>query len=670
MKIYCRWLSFCAAIALLNLTVQTVKAQAPVVSVTTTNSIIAQTNSESIATNTSFTIASTPGGPLTVNFTLNGTASGGSGYPASYTAGSVGSVVLAAGQISTNINISAVIDSIPRPTTALTLTLQSGAGYSVGTPASASISILNTAPDEFFAAAGAATSMYKAFSNDYTTIIITRWGDTNTEVGAITPGISNFDLSGTAVEGTDFTPPSPVTFNPGDSAQTSYLYPLVAGQLPTDSTNVPYTGNKTIIVNMASASGFSGSTNTAVLTIVDNANPPATTLYSDPLESVADSNNWKVTSANDNMQGYPIDDSIVFAYDLYDDPLDPVTLEGFGLAATPLPFPPNGATNALRMTVNKQYSQYNSFGGYPAGDQGAAGAVNMYLTNAAFSGNFAIRFNMNLVEGFDSYDTVEGALFGFNHSGTATNWFPGSQIQSGWGSGNSTNWASDGIWCWVSVDDGYGPFNGGPSDYMVFTDNGGTLPNTGFQVSPIAQVSETNFANNFKSSVFTSPQGPGLAANVSPDNAQDSLVDDTSWSDVELKQFNNIVTVSIDKTPICVYTNTTTFTNGYLMLGYEDPYDPIGGGDGAVYYSNLRVVRLSPPVMTEAALNAGTYIFDFTSTDGDATSASFQIVGSTSVTGSYTPVPGATITQLSNGAYQATVPTSGPINFYKIQQTL
>jgi hypothetical protein len=159
-------------------------------------------------------------------------------------------------------------------------------------------------------------------------------------------------------------------------------------------------------------------------------------------------------------------------------------------------------------------------------------------------------------------------------------------------------------------------------------------------------------------------------ANNSPDNTDPSQA--SSWADVELKQFNNVVTISIDKTPIGVFTNTTSFTNGYVMLGYQDPYDSVGGGDAAVYYSNLRAVRLTPPLISQLALNTqtSTYVFDFTSTDGDATTATFQVVGATSINGPYAVVTGATITQLGNGAFQASVPTSGAIHFYRIQQKM
>lgn len=596
--------------------------------------------------------------PLSVNFKFGGTATNGTYTvsPAGLVPAAANTITIAANVLSTNITITPVNDGLSRPTTTVVLSLSGSGNYSAVSPSSDTVYIQNTGPQYVFVSGVSAPSMYKAFSNDYASFTVTRWGDTSVAAYAV----SGFTFSGTAVYGTDFsgtnlTTPS-VTINPGDVTDTVFLSPLANGQLPVDTNVVAYTGNKTIVVGYT---GTGGATNTATLTIIDNGNPPATYLYSDPLTNSDDATNWVTTSANDNMQVNAIDDYIDFAYDLFDDPRDPYVMNGFG--AVPIPFPPSGAPTALRLTVNKS----SAFG------DGAAAAVNLYPTNAIFSGNYAVRFNMNLVEGYSSLYTTEGALFGINHTGVATNWFSGSAIRSGWGPDNNETWESDGIWCWVSVDDGIGTFAGGPSAYMTFTGIGGKLPNTGFASPLLAQADAASYANAFKSAVFTSSGGPGLAANTSPDNATGPS-QYSSWADVELKQFNNIVTLSIDKTPIYEFTNTTSFTNGYLMLGYEDPYDSVGGGDAAVYYSNLRVVQLTPPLISETGLNSQSnkYVFDFTSTDGDATPASFTVVGSTVVNGTYTAVSGATITQLGNGAYQASVPVSGAIHFYRIQQKL
>jgi hypothetical protein len=131
----------------------------------------------------------------------------------------------------------------------------------------------------------------------------------------------------------------------------------------------------------------------------------------------------------------------------------------------------------------------------------------------------------------------------------------------------------------------------------------------------------------------------------------------------------------IDKNRIFAYTNppSSTFTNGLVMLGYEDPFDGGESLDTAVYYSNLRVVALTPPLVSGAAYNGTvkTFTFNFTSPDGDLTPSSFAILGSTNVVTGYSAVSGATITQLIGQGveeFQATVPASTAIHFYRVQQ--
>jgi hypothetical protein len=339
------------------------------------------------------------------------------------------------------------------------------------------------------------------------------------------------------------------------------------------------------------------------------------------------------------MQTNSIDNGITFGYDLQNgDPGD------FGA----VPLPPSGAATALRVTVNKNGS-------------GAAAAVNLYPTNVSFHGNYAVRFSMNIIEGLAGSYTTEGPVFGINHSGLATNWWSGSGVLSGWGPTppGSQAWESDGVWYWISPDGG-----AGAGDFLEFTGLGGQLPNTGW--TQLSTKTRASFADAFKTNVFSSSAGPGLPANNSILNGANAQ----NWADVEIKQLNNIVTLSIDKTPVFVYTNTTVFTNGTLMLGYNDPFSSVGALDGSVYYSNLRVVSLASPIISQIAVNKvnKTAVINFTSVDGDTTAASFALQSASVVSGPYADVAGASITQLSAGAFQAVVPLNGSVQFYRIRQ--
>lgn len=609
------------------------------VSVTSSNSVISQPNNYNNPTSTSFVFTRTgdTNAALTVNYSLSGTANGatssGITYPATYTASSASSVTFEPGETTAVVTVTATSDSIPRPTTVLTLTIATAPDYTPVFPSTASINILNTAPQELLTAIGA-SSMYNAFSNDYCSLKITRWGDTNLpsyQVNSFSPV-----GSGTAVEGTDFTPPSVPTINPGDLTVYTYINPLIDGQPPVHTNNLPYSGNKTFQISLETSTGnYTVVGNTNTFTILDSANPPATVLYYDPLTNSAPTN-WNITASDVN---YPINSpyySAVFGYDLYDDYNDP------DQPGDPIPFPPNGATNALRVTT---------------WDNTYSGAVNLYPTNVTFGGNYAVRFSMNVNEpnSFATSGSFEGPLFGINCSGMATNfWYWYTPSGPAVSASAQANWNFDGVWVWISDSGYYGYY-----DYDLFTGVTNGTPSGG----PVTGAYESSFANNFKTNVFTCTAGPGVPCNGSPDN----LARLSAWADVELKQFNNVITLSIDKTTILMYTNTTSFTNGTIMLGYANPVFGPDSGDGAAYYSDLKVVKLGPPAVTGTAYDAasGTFNFAFTITDD---TAALTVVGATKVTGPYTAVSGATITSLGGGAYEATVPVSGTIHFYRIQQ--
>ncbi len=164
-------------------------------------------------------------------------------------------------------------------------------------------------------------------------------------------------------------PPTTVTFNPGDYTKTTYIYPLNNGQVPVHNPNLPYTGNKTVVLGIGAGTGYTPATNTANVNILDSAYPLAPVLFADALTNNADSTNWNITAANDDEGNESDDVDVEFGCNLYNTPLYPI------------PAPPNGGTNALKVTVNKSSG---------TGGNSAATAVNCYLTNNVFGGNFAV----------------------------------------------------------------------------------------------------------------------------------------------------------------------------------------------------------------------------------------------------------------------------------------
>ena len=186
------------------------------------------------------------------------------------------------------------------------------------------------------------------------------------------------------------------------------------------------------------------------------------------------------------------------------------------------------------------------------------------------------------------------------------------------------------------------------------------------------------FTGAFKSAVFSSLAGytvpapaSGIPANCSPayDSYSTTPNPQGNWADVEIKQLNNVITLLIDQTPIFIYTNRTAYTNGFLMLGYDDPVSDLGNPDAAVYYANLSVVSLPALALDIKGItisNGTNVVINFTSTDlGDSPSA-FAVLGSNSAAGVTTPVA-ATISQTGPGSFQAVVPKTAPMAFYRVR---
>ena len=134
---------------------------------------------------------------------------------------------------------------------------------------------------------------------------------------------------------------------------------------------------------------------------------------------------------------------------------------------------------------------------------------------------------------------------------------------------------------------------------------------------------------------------------------------------------NVINTLSINHTTIFVYTNSSAWTSGYLMLGYADPFGAsVGNAEAGVYYANLQVVSLTPPVVTISSItiSGGNVVIKFTTSSATDTTSSFTLRSSGTVNGSYTDVsPAASITSLGSNQFQATTPyLGGGATFYRI----
>jgi hypothetical protein len=578
------------------------------------------------------------GVPLTVTYTLTGTATNGVQYTTVPT-----TVTFASTATDTNINIYPIDDGIPNPTTTVILTLQSGAGYAGA--GSAIVNILDGDTPTIDISGN--TQAYGRYTNtasgynDYMNFVLTRRGK-------LTIGSDlnvNMAYSGSAVSGADFTPVSSITIPDGTQVVTNEIVPV-------DDPSV--TTNRTVTVTVGAGANYSIGNGTATGTVVSaHYAPPLAVLLSDDLtgSTSPETNNWSILYGC----GDPLDDATDYEVNF-----------GMSLASAAgsitVPPPPSGNANALHLTCNKDVTP------------GSPGAVNVYYTNLFLSGNYAVRFSMNLIEGSVTANNTEGVLFGINHTGTCSNWW--------YGSGFITNqtWASDGIWYYVTAQ----PGGSSPGDYEEFTGPGGVVAgvvtNTGW--SRLASQSQAAFSQVFKDTSGNPGGGPftcldalgNSTAGVPAEGSPAAGYDASTWSDVEIKQQDSVVTMSINHTAIFVYTNTTAWTNGYLMLGYTDPYgSTIGSPEAGVYIANLQVVQLAsllPPVVTISSItiSGGNVVITFTTSSASDTTSSFTLRSSGTVNGTYTDVnPAATISSLGSNKFQATTPyIVGSQEFYRI----
>jgi len=411
----------------------------------------------------------------------------------------------------------------------------------------------------------------------------------------------NLSFTGTATSGVDFYVDSPVTFDPGQQTKDVQIHPIE---------DAAYEGAETVTMNIAAAGAGEytiGSPASASITLVDANTAPETVLFSDNFNTDS-SANWTLYATD------PSDYTAQFAYDYSSQSIPPAPHS-------------SGDTHGLFLTVNKDAT-------------GAAAAVNLYPIGQNFSGNFALRFDMFLSVQVPNSVSTEYVLLGIDHSGTRTNWFRNSP------GGVPAGWNFDWLFYCIEAD------GAGLGDYSIFSS-----PFTNNGPTTLSTKSATNF-----NAVFKVPPNAVLGV---PGNDTSLASPTPIWADVELSQIGKIVTLRINNTTILSYSNTTAYTSGNIMVGYDDAYDSIGLTTSYVVIDNVRVVSLSGLRIT-SIVNLGANVqLDFTFGLNDVPS-SFAVQSSSAVSSGYADTA-ATIVQLSPGTYRATVAKGTAPKFYRIR---
>jgi len=214
--------------------------------------------SEDGATNLTFTVTRSLNlsSPTVVNITTSGTATAGTDYT-----GNVATVTIPAGATTATIVIDPTVDGTVEPDETVTLTVAAGTGYTIGTPSSATGTILNDdVPSATITVSPAAVAEDGAANLVYTVTL---------DQAAFNPISVNYTIGGTATNGTDYaTIASPLVINTGNTTGTITVNPTADATIEAD---------ETVVLTLAAGTGYTvGVPNTATGTILNDDLPNLT----------------------------------------------------------------------------------------------------------------------------------------------------------------------------------------------------------------------------------------------------------------------------------------------------------------------------------------------------------------------------------------------------------
>jgi len=544
--------------------------------------------------------------PLTINYTVAGTATPGSDYTTL-----PGSVTFLAGASSTNITVQVIDDNTAELTETVILNITGSANYGV-TTGSATVSILDNEPTEVsIALAQTENRLLEGYSASKVGFQVTRRG-------LITPALSvNLSYSGTATLGADYAAPGTASIGSGVATATINITPI---------DDELYEGIETVNVSVATGTGYNiGAPSNASAVIIDDDYPNGVVLFADNFETDSSAN--LVTNANDAF----FDSAADFAYD-------------YSQLFVP-PVPGGSSTKGLRFRLNEQV-------GAPRNAVSASPAVLNLPTDYRLKFKAWINYNgpmldggagstMHLTAGVGT--TPDHANYAF-YGGSDGIWFDCD------GDGGSTFAAGD-LSAYVATTlqaDDSGVYAAGTNDNPRSTGNSyyslwGNIP------APAAQLA------NFPSQTGTAqPGNMGVAWHTfvitKATNAVALVIDGIP-----------IATVPADATPL----STNVFVGFEDLFAGASGNPPMS----FVLIENLRVESyVSAPIIVTNIRIVGANVEVTFSAPTTAVPGDFKLQRSTTVNGTYADDNSASIITVGSGLFKATTAQSGSAGFFRIKQ--
>ncbi|MCB1630043.1 MAG: autotransporter outer membrane beta-barrel domain-containing protein, partial [Xanthomonadales bacterium] len=191
-----------------------------------------------------------------VNITTGGTATAGVDYT-----GNVATVTIPAGATTATVTINPTVDGTVEPDETVTLTVAAGTGYTVGSPSSATGTILNDdVPSATITVSPAAVAEDGAANLIYTVTL---------NQAAFNPISVNYSVGGTATNGSDYAAiASPLLIPAGNTSGTITVNPTTDATIEAD---------ETVVLTLAAGTGYTvGVPNSATGTILNDDLPTLT----------------------------------------------------------------------------------------------------------------------------------------------------------------------------------------------------------------------------------------------------------------------------------------------------------------------------------------------------------------------------------------------------------
>ena len=580
-----------------------------VVSVTATT----PTGNEQGPVNGLFTLTRSGGDsgvPLTVTYTMSGSAANGTDY-----AVLSGSVTFQSGATSTNITVTVTDDSTPELTETAVLTIDGSLNYGIGT-GSATVSILDNETPEIAFRTTATNKLLESYAPSKVTLQLERRG-------LLTPALTvNLSYSGAATRVADFN--GPLTVNLAASAATASI-------TITSTNDHLYEGDELAIVSVASGGGYNiGTPGSGYALVVDDEYPAGAVLFSDDFNGINSSNLWRINLADPNT------DHVEFNYDY---------------SAVGIPVAPgttDGTRLGLRMRCGNDVLQFDG--------------LSLSPTNGNFTGNYRLKFDMWINYNGPMPDGGPGSTQNFD-AGVGTTgdhpvWF------------NNPN--SVGLWFTCTGDGADGDVDGDYTAFLAdaqykddtgfYAAGTGAGPNTGIRNAshPFYSLWGGQAAPADQLALFPGQTGVANAGNAG-----------MAWHTVVITKLADTVKWQIDGVTICTVTNDPVNLSTNVFVGYQDKFasgvvSPVPEMSFGLV-DNLRVeTYLSAPIsITAIAIVGGNIEIRFTGPPELAATA-FKLQSSVAVKGTYTDDNSANLTSSGPGSFKATTVLSAS-RFYRIK---